>query len=107
MSGLVKDIGHRIGHKKDLVGRHTVALQQIGQKAADDGKGDIGGRGAILVDIGRVVGVVAIGKDVDAVAHVHPFDPPLFRCQPVMQKPARSEERRVGKECRSRWSPYH
>ena len=23
------------------------------------------------------------------------------------QKEARSEERRVGKECRSRWSPYH
>ena len=23
------------------------------------------------------------------------------------QKPVRSEERRVGKECRSRWSPYH
>src|SRR3712207_7214485 len=23
------------------------------------------------------------------------------------QSPARSEERRVGKECRSRWSPYH
>src|SRR2546430_5841999 len=22
-------------------------------------------------------------------------------------RPARSEERRVGKECRSRWSPYH
>ena len=22
-------------------------------------------------------------------------------------KPRRSEERRVGKECRSRWSPYH
>ena len=22
-------------------------------------------------------------------------------------KPVRSEERRVGKECRSRWSPYH
>ena len=22
-------------------------------------------------------------------------------------KNARSEERRVGKECRSRWSPYH
>jgi len=30
--------------------------------------------------------------------------------QESMQKPnecARSEERRVGKECRSRWSPYH
>ena len=24
-----------------------------------------------------------------------------------MMSQARSEERRVGKECRSRWSPYH
>ena len=23
------------------------------------------------------------------------------------EEPLRSEERRVGKECRSRWSPYH
>src|SRR2546425_9552226 len=37
-------------------------------------------------------------------------------CQPVQRPlaaqelavaPGRSEERRVGKECRSRWSPYH
>src|SRR2546422_8535169 len=27
--------------------------------------------------------------------------------QQAMTKPVRSEERRVGKECRSRWSPYH
>ena len=25
----------------------------------------------------------------------------------IFQDPMRSEERRVGKECRSRWSPYH
>ena len=25
----------------------------------------------------------------------------------VLLEPLRSEERRVGKECRSRWSPYH
>ena len=25
----------------------------------------------------------------------------------VISEPDRSEERRVGKECRSRWSPYH
>src|SRR3989440_8690837 len=31
------------------------------------------------------------------VMRVIPFDVPTFR----------SEERRVGKECRSRWSPYH
>src|SRR5256885_7706391 len=24
-----------------------------------------------------------------------------------LSRPTRSEERRVGKECRSRWSPYH
>ena len=29
------------------------------------------------------------------------------KVQLVFQDPARSEERRVGKECRSRWSPYH
>jgi len=27
--------------------------------------------------------------------------------QPNIARPFRSEERRVGKECRSRWSPYH
>ena len=26
---------------------------------------------------------------------------------PVFRREIRSEERRVGKECRSRWSPYH
>ena len=37
------------------------------------------------------------------------FRAPLV-LQPVRRPPAlddRSEERRVGKECRSRWSPYH
>ena len=29
------------------------------------------------------------------------------RFSPMYQKTTRSEERRVGKECRSRWSPYH
>ena len=31
----------------------------------------------------------------------------LVRNDWVCSKDARSEERRVGKECRSRWSPYH
>src|SRR5258708_17962043 len=29
------------------------------------------------------------------------------RIDPAVHRLARSEERRVGKECRSRWSPYH
>ena len=34
---------------------------------------------------------------------------PLFDivAKPYISKVIRSEERRVGKECRSRWSPYH
>src|SRR3712207_9258902 len=32
-------------------------------------------------------------------------DQPVFG--PSSDGPDRSEERRVGKECRSRWSPYH
>ena len=31
----------------------------------------------------------------------------LFGGMPMYQISHRSEERRVGKECRSRWSPYH
>ena len=33
-----------------------------------------------------------------------PFSPLLFN---IVLEVLRSEERRVGKECRSRWSPYH
>src|SRR5947209_14479578 len=29
------------------------------------------------------------------------------RCAGLAEERGRSEERRVGKECRSRWSPYH
>ena len=31
----------------------------------------------------------------------------ILRFEKHKGNPARSEERRVGKECRSRWSPYH
>ena len=31
----------------------------------------------------------------------------IFRSNIFLESAARSEERRVGKECRSRWSPYH
>ena len=45
----------------------------------------------------------------------NPFDPiPQVQVTQIEIEPegdteqeARSEERRVGKECRSRWSPYH
>ena len=33
--------------------------------------------------------------------------PKIKRSKVLLTRTARSEERRVGKECRSRWSPYH
>src|SRR5256885_15900082 len=35
------------------------------------------------------------------------FDVCRFACSVDLSPEDRSEERRVGKECRSRWSPYH
>src|SRR2546427_7764132 len=40
---------------------------------------------------------------VDVESHARP----VVRPRPMMPFELRSEERRVGKECRSRWSPYH
>ena len=48
-------------------------------------------------------------------AHVRPdyhlyedlFQEDLIIYAEMLEELARSEERRVGKECRSRWSPYH
>src|SRR2546422_9159842 len=51
-------------------------------------------------DLARVAGEVR-GRDFRA--------PPLVRAfvRNAQVSTMRSEERRVGKECRSRWSPYH
>src|SRR2546425_9264053 len=37
----------------------------------------------------------------------HPLRPDIIHVDFYEIHAARSEERRVGKECRSRWSPYH
>ena len=49
---------------------------------------------AIKTEYGRIWQALPEGQD------GYREDVPLFT-------PKRSEERRVGKECRSRWSPYH
>src|SRR2546427_12883971 len=43
-----------------------------------------------------VIHVMRYGQIVESGSH-----------QDLLARPGRSEERRVGKECRSRWSPYH
>ena len=39
--------------------------------------------------------------------HFHEIYKKLNNNKKIYLAKARSEERRVGKECRSRWSPYH
>ena len=46
----------------------------------------------------------AVGGSIGA---SYPFEDPVAIVYNDDGKLMRSEERRVGKECRSRWSPYH
>ena len=50
--------------------------------------------------------------DLDLLARIDPdtlevVRPSIYSEAVWKQRQIRSEERRVGKECRSRWSPYH
>ena len=67
------------------------------KKALDDADGDK----AKAVELIRVKGLKGIAKREGRTASegLIAFD--------IRDSDARSEERRVGKECRSRWSPYH
>ena len=44
-------------------------------------------------------------KSLDSTKELNSFQP--MRDMVALARAERSEERRVGKECRSRWSPYH
>ena len=50
-------------------------------------------------DLNAVVDAIKLRRN-----QLHTSDAHQFR---VGDRVSRSEERRVGKECRSRWSPYH
>src|SRR3990167_2765720 len=61
-----------------------------------------------LTLLGLVLGAVVVlgsyawfSRDLPSVEELRTWRPPQ------VTKVTRSEERRVGKECRSRWSPYH
>jgi len=59
----------------------------------------------LLKDDGELVLVKADGEVLIAEADLIAIDAQLQDAE--RQFTVRSEERRVGKECRSRWSPYH
>src|SRR2546430_15594040 len=72
---------------------------QLIRHTADETRLLVDGAGLFMRDVDtRDHRGLGLGELVDAEGAVH---------VPVRGAKLRSEERRVGKECRSRWSPYH
>src|SRR5256885_7751403 len=66
------------------------------------------GIGRITVQFNLNRNIDAAAQDIqDAIASASRKLPAEMTTPPSYRKVNRSEERRVGKECRSRWSPYH
>src|SRR2546425_6900500 len=69
----------------------------------EDGKGDFVELTVVVAD--HLAG--HLGGGVNVSGAVQKEGCRLLQSASVLRAPVRSEERRVGKECRSRWSPYH
>ena len=84
--------------KKDLIGLgcgrlNPAALKPVAVERATDRR-VLSGEDRVAVQL--AVGQFGLGPEVQR-----------FAVRGVDRSRERSEERRVGKECRSRWSPYH
>src|SRR2546429_4163643 len=111
--GVVGVYGHEEAAKLVYLGLY--ALQHRGQESAGivstDGKDLYAHRAMGEVEeiftpevLNKLPGSASIGHTRYSTAG----DKALLNAQPIMiDCNKRSEERRVGKECRSRWSPYH
>ena len=67
-------------------------------------QGDSVGKGALIAELDPRD--IQLQVDADRSAYEQARSQ-LDRVERLLAHQARSEERRVGKECRSRWSPYH
>src|SRR6266540_992312 len=113
----------------DRARRRLVPAGPAASGGAMPGDTAVPGDSAVAVAGGRIVAVTAAGdqriRDLTGPAteviglagrallpgfqdaHVHPAFAGVTMTGCNLIGAARSEERRVGKECRSRWSPYH
>src|SRR2546422_4763023 len=126
VTGASRGIGRAIASALADAGAHV--LVHYGRSAQDAesivaGIRSKGGRAnAIRVDLGTPEGVTLLAKEVRSIvgerldvlvsnagiskaATIKDHTPEDF--DNLFATNVRSEERRVGKECRSRWSPYH
>src|SRR5258708_40281096 len=89
------------GEKSDVVipdpqvSRQQVAIQFDGSQVSLE---DLSGRGTLVSGLPTQRALLSDGSDI-SLGH--------WRAVYRERSGERSEERRVGKECRSRWSPYH
>ena len=73
----------------------------------------VNGRFLLALFIGICISVLSLSKLIENLLENHPiliwyfFFGLVLASIIYIAKQIRSEERRVGKECRSRWSPYH
>src|SRR2546430_1110936 len=86
-------------HLDDIPGRWTSKPSRCGRIAADTSLSFRGGRNRQPRWLRAEVGEACALERSDA--------PIRIGAQLGREGVQRSEERRVGKECRSRWSPYH
>src|SRR3712207_9084496 len=88
-----------------------IALRTVGVCGSDVHYYTHGAIGPFVVKEPMILGHEAAGQVVEVGSAVTELKPGDRVCmEPGIPDPAsraRSEERRVGKECRSRWSPYH
>ena len=91
-----REIPERIGSRDVEAYRGPFALRRDGRKVARHQKGAPRSEDKLLPSIDAAIEACGLSDGMTISFH-HSF----------RDGDRRSEERRVGKECRSRWSPYH
>src|SRR2546430_10305566 len=89
-------------------------MEQIEEKKNKVGSGYLTDQGALFLIAGelgvrleRITSTDLGLKDLYVGANDITVVARVFAIYPISEYERKSEERRVGKECRSRWSPYH
>ena len=104
---LVQDGETKQASRKAVVGAVPNDLKLTDRLLQLTANGEAVGGGITMPDFDKfeLWNDITLGEDVNSVGFSNKDDGSEIRIKELFLY--RSEERRVGKECRSRWSPYH